>query len=306
VKSYLPELTEGTSYGNLTYKEMLSHQAGLVPWIPFYTKTLSKGKLSSRYYRTEKSDSFSTQVSKDLWIRTDYKDSIFKQILNTPLRTKRYKYSDVGYYFGLKTVEELTGVPLNQYVYEQFYAPMGLKTLTYLPKESIPLSRIIPTEDDKIFRKQQIKGYVHDQGTAMLGGVGGHAGLFSNARDLATMMQMFQNYGYMSGKQYIDSSVIREYTGCQYCPNNRRGAGFDKPTRNLNGGPTCELVSLKSFGHTGFTGTMAWSDPENEITFVFLSNRVYPNAENWKIVSMNIRTEIQRVIYEAVKDSKTK
>ena len=137
----------------------------------------------------------------------------------------------------------------------------------------------------------------------MIGGVGGHAGLFSNASDLAGLMQMFLNKGSYGGVQYVDPEVISEYTKCQYCPKNRRGAGFDKPTVNRKGGPTTNKVSLASYGHSGFTGTLVWADPTHEVNYVFLSNRVYPNAENWKIISMNIRTDIQRVIYEALEQA---
>jgi len=171
--------------------------------------------------------------------------------------------------------------------------------LNHFPKE-----QITPTENDQIFRKQQIHGFVHDQGAAMMGGVGGHAGVFSNASDLAQLMQLFLNKGSFGDEVYLQPSVVDSYTACQFCPTNRRGAGFDKPTTNRVGGPASSHVSLSSFGHSGFTGTLAWADPEYNVNYVFLSNRVYPDAENWKIVKMNIRTEIQDVIYQAVKARK--
>jgi CubicO group peptidase (beta-lactamase class C family) len=176
---------------------------------------------------------------------------------------------------------------------------MGLKTMRYKPLNFYDRSLIAPTEKDNYYRYQLVHGYVHDMGAAMTDGVGGHAGLFSNATDLAALMQMLLNKGVYGGRKYLSEEVISKYTSCQYCPNNRRGAGFDKPVRDLNGGPTCNLVSLESFGHSGFTGTQTWADPKYGINYVFLSNRVYPNAENWKLVKMSIRTEIQRVIYEA-------
>ena len=172
---------------------------------------------------------------------------------------------------------------------------MRYNPLDYFPKNKIP-----PTEDDKIFRGQLVHGYVHDQGAAMMGGVGGHAGLFASASDLAGLMQLFLNKGTYGGERYIAEQVIEEYTDCQFCQTSRRGAGFDKPTRNHKGGPASNKASLKSFGHSGFTGTLAWADPEYDVNYVFLSNRVYPDAENWKIVKMNIRTEIQDVIYDAI------
>jgi CubicO group peptidase (beta-lactamase class C family) len=166
------------------------------------------------------------------------------------------------------------------------------------------LDRIVPTEYDVYFRQQLIHGDVHDPGAAMLGGVGGHAGLFSNANDLAKLMQTFLNKGSYGGVNIFSDSVIEKYTECLYCEDpevkNRRGIGFDKPVRDDDGGPTCQCVSYASFGHTGFTGTMAWADPEQDIVYVFLSNRIYPSAANKKLITMDIRTDIMQVIYDSI------
>ena len=304
LSTYIPNLTEGTSYSSMRLKSMLSHQAGLVAWIPFYKKTLLNHAPNPLWYSNVKTSSMDIQVSEDLWIKSSYTDSIYQRILSTSLRRKKYKYSDLGYYFVRKIVEKQSGKALNDFAMDEFYIPMGLKYMRYHPTDYFPLYKITPTENDTIFRKDLIHGYVHDPGAAMIGGVGGHAGLFSNAGDLAAMMQMFLNNGTYGGEQYISESVINEYTGCQYCPSNRRGAGFDKPVRNRRGGPSSNLASLSSFGHSGFTGTLAWADPVHKVNYVFLSNRVYPNAENWKIVKMSTRTEIQRVIYEALSQAK--
>lgn len=300
---YIPEVTGESPFKNIVLRQMLSHQAGLTPWIPFYTKTLTDGQLSSKYYATSSSDSFNVPVAENVWIRGDYEDVMYQTMLTSTLGTKRYKYSDVGYYFIKKIVEKQSGKSLDDYVQSEFYDPMGLQYMMYNPLNRIDKSQITPTENDQIFRKQQIRGYVHDQGAAMVGGVGGHAGVFSNAKDLASLMQLFLNKGFY-GMDYINEQVIEEYTDCQFCSTNRRGAGFDKPTRNKKGGPSSNQVSLNSFGHTGFTGTMAWADPENEVNYVFLSNRVYQDAENWKLVRMDIRTKIQDVIYNALRDVK--
>jgi len=304
LESYLASLTNGTSYSSVNLKSMLAHQAGFTPWIPFYTKTLVNGKLDPKYYSTAKTDSFSIQVADNLWIRADYQNAMYDEILSTPLKSKTYKYSDLGYYFIKKIVEKQSGMTLDKFTLEKFYQPMGLTHMRYNPLNYFPKNEIAPTENDQIFRKQLIHGYVHDQGAAMLGGVGGHAGIFSNAGDLASLMQLFLNKGSYGGVEYISPEVVDQFTGYQFYPSNRRGAGFDKPTTNGKGGPTCNLASSESYGHSGFTGTLAWSDPKYNINFVFLSNRVYPDAENWKIVSMNIRTDIQRIIYEAVLASK--
>ncbi len=159
----------------------------------------------------------------------------------------------------------------------------------------------MPTENDDYFRNQVVQAYVHDMGAAMLGGVGGHAGLFSNANDVAKMMQMFLNGGVYGGKQYLSKEVIDLYTSCVDCPENRRGVGFDKPEMTCEKvGPTCASVSAESYGHTGFTGTMTWADPATGIVYVFLSNRIYPTSENKKIIRLNTRTNIQEVFNKAI------
>ncbi|SFT49251.1 beta-glucosidase [Lishizhenia tianjinensis] len=301
LNTYIPEVTSvSAAYGNIVIREMMAHQAGLVAWIPFYTKTLEAGAWNPNYLSSIPKDGFETQVAEDLYISDTYTDSIYKKILNTSLGPKRYKYSDLGYYFVKKIIEKIGNAPLNNYMETNYYRAMGLPTMGYLPLAHHSKEIIVPTENDQIFRKQLIHGYVHDQGAAMLGGVGGHAGLFSNATDLAALMQMFLNGGEYAGQRFVSEEVVKKYTDCQFCPTNRRGAGFDKPVRDLNGGPTCNLVSLESFGHSGFTGTLSWADPFNGINYVFLSNRIYPDAENPKLVRMDIRTEIQRIIYEAV------
>lgn len=302
--TYIPEVMGTSPLKNIQLRQMLTHQAGLVPWIPFYTRTLVEKQLSPEFYSKVRTDTFSLQVAEQVWIRGDYANTMYAEILSSTLGAKKYKYSDLGYYFIKKIVEKQSGQAFDDYVTSQFYAPMGLARMRFNPLNYYPLSVIAPTEDDQIFRKQLVHGYVHDQGAAMLGGVGGHAGLFASASDLAGLMQMFLNKGTYGGKRYIKEQVIEEYTDCQYCETNRRGAGFDKPTRNRSGGPCSNKVSLKSFGHSGFTGTLAWADPEKQVNYVFLSNRVYPDAENWKIVSMNIRTEIQDVIYDAIAAAK--
>lgn len=184
-----------------------------------------------------------------------------------------------------------------------FYSPLGATSLTYKPLQKFEQSKIVPTENDMFFRRRLIQGTVHDPGAAMMGGVAGHAGLFSNANDLAKVFQMYLNDGEYGGEKFLDSSVISEFTKVQFPEEeNRRGAGFDKPAEDEHG-PSCTCVSKKSFGHSGFTGTLVWADPEHDLVYVFLSNRVYPDAENKKLIRMNIRTDIQSVIYSAFQNS---
>jgi CubicO group peptidase (beta-lactamase class C family) len=299
---YLPHWVDTSEYANITLREMLAHQAGLTPWIAFYKHAMHKGMPRYDIFSLANSSIYPDRVAERLYINRSYRDSMIAIILGTKLNEKReYRYSDIGYYFLKEIVEQKTGQPLNEYVDEHFYKPMGMSTLGYLPRQRIALDRIIPTENDKVFRKQLIHGDVHDPGAAMMGGVGGHAGLFSSANDLAKLMQMYLNGGMYGGKQYLSDSIVNAFTACQYCEDdNRRGAGFDKPVRDGGSGPTCNCVSFASFGHSGFTGTIAWADPEEEIVYIFLSNRVYPDASNKKLIEMGIRTRIQEEIYRAI------
>lgn len=302
------EVPDTSSCYNMNLREMMSHYAKLPSWIPFYLNTIDDGRLKFDVYRKTPTQGFTTKVAEGLYIRNSFVDSIYKQINGIALRPeKEYRYSDLGYYFIQRIIEEHSGMALEEYVDSVFYHPMGLRTMGYLPLERIDTSQIAPTEYDMLFRKQLIRGYVHDPGAAMMGGIGGHAGVFSNAEDLAAMMQMFMNGGTFGGRTYLTEEVLNEYTSCHYCEEgNRRGVGFDKPALEPDSGPTCNDASPASFGHTGFTGTLAWADPEEDLVYVFLSNRVYPNAENRKLLKMNIRTEIQQVIYDAIRASEAR
>jgi len=305
LKFYLPQLLDSSEYGNINIKEMLAHQAGLTAWIPFYTKTLKLTKPNPVYYSTTKKENYSTQVAENLYMLDSYKDSIFRQILDTPLaENKKYKYSDLGYYFLKEIMERKSNTTLNYLSDSLFYKPMGLRTMGYLPLNRFSKNDITPTEDDKTFRGQLIHGYVHDQGAAMLGGVGGHAGLFSNANDLGVFMYMLSKYGVYGGERYLEENTVKYFTKAHFTSNdNRRGIGFDKPVRSGAGGPTCEgCASLNSFGHSGFTGTIAWADPDKGLVFVFLSNRVNPSAENKKLITDGVRTKIQQCLYDAISD----
>lgn len=299
---FLPNLVDTTEYKNLRFKSILAHQAGLTSWIPFYLNTLDSLGYKPNTFSVKKTPNYSVQVADDLYIKNTFRDSIYSWIVQTPLRKKmKYLYSDIGYYFFLKIIEEQTGNSLDRLTNNLFYAPLGLRNTGYLPLQRFDHSLIVPTENDTIFRDQVIRGYVHDPGAAMLGGVGGHAGLFSNASELAIIMQMLLNKGTYGGERFLSEEVIDIYTACQFCDNdNRRGAGFDKPVRDGSSGPTCNCISFDSYGHSGFTGTFAWADPDTDVVYIFLSNRVYPSAENLKLIKMNIRTNIQEEIYKSL------
>lgn len=299
---YLPEL-EGTNKDGLVIREILAHQARLKPWIPFYMETLDHGQQMPEYYSHTRNFDYPNIVADHLYSQRFVKDTIVKRIYESELLSqKEYRYSDLGYYIFMELIERITGRTLEDITHEWLYSRMGAYTMTYHPLEKFPSAKIVPTEDDQVFRKQSLRGYVHDQGAALMGGVAGHAGLFSNANDLAKMMQMYLNGGNYGGIRYLDSITLKEFTRCQYCDDdNRRGIGFDKP--QLEGeGPTCGCLSPLSYGHTGFTGTIAWADPNEELVYVFLSNRVHPDASNRKLLTLSTRTRIQQVIYNSIKD----
>ena len=293
-----------TNKGQLRVRDVLSHQASLQSWIPFYKKTIEEDNtLRDSLYRNIFSAKYPIKVAEDLYLHHSYSDSIMLQIVESDLlETTEYQYSDLGFYLLKDIIEERYNLPLNNLVDMTIYKPLGLATMGYLPKEKFEKDRIVPTEKDDYFRDQLLVGDVHDMGAAMLGGVGGHAGLFSNANDLAILMQMYLQEGKYADKQYFKSTTIKEYTKCQFCKDdNRRGAGFDKPALpDQEGGPTCKCVSLSSFGHSGFTGTLAWADPKTEIVYVFLSNRIHPDASNTKLLDMDVRTNIMQVIFDAI------
>ena len=305
LKTYLPDLVDSTAYAYLTLKEMLTHQAGLTPWIPFYVRTLKIGQPNPEIYSKAKTATHNAQVAENMWISSSYKDSIFKRILETPVSPqKKYKYSDVGYYFIKEIIEQKMGKPMNEVLDSLFIHSMGLDKMGYLPLSQHKKNEIAPTENDQSFRMQLIHGYVHDQGAAMMNGIGGHAGVFSNAIDLAAYMQMLSNYGEYGGERYLSEKTVKQYTSSPFlATGNRRGIGFDKPVREGGSGPTCSLcASASSFGHSGFTGTLTWADPEKDLVYVFLSNRVYPDATNFKIVKDGVRTQIQQILYDATND----
>jgi len=291
---------------DLVLKEILAHQSGLKPWIPFYKKTIDDdGGLRDTLYSTFKNDTFSIEVAKGIYLYSEYKDTLMTQIDNSELLEKKsYKYSDLGYYYVKEIIESLSKSSIQDFINKSFYNKLGTSTLTYLPKKRLEISNIIPTEFDYYFRSQLLQGDVHDMGAAMLGGIGGHAGLFSNSNDLAILFQMLLLEGNYGGENYLNSSTVLDYTKCQFCQdNNRRGLGFDKAVlENQEGGPACDCdPSKKSFGHSGFTGTLAWADPREEFVYIFLSNRVHPTSDNKKILELNTRTEIMNVFYDYIR-----
>lgn len=299
--TYLP-MTIGTNKGPLPLRALLLHQAGLKAWIPFYKSFYdSTGRLSDTIFHAKGDPRFNLEVARDLYMRKDYKDTVWSMILRSPLDNPgKYVYSDLDYYFLAAVVEAVTEKPINKYVAEQFYVPMGLKTTGYQPMLFVRPSMIAPTEDDLSFRHQVLTGYVHDPGAALFGGVAGHAGVFSSAGEVGAIFQMLLNGGVYKGKRYFRDETVKYFTAYSSAIS-RRGLGFDKPTPSKSdSGPSGERSSGYTFGHQGFTGTCAWADPQTGIVFVFLSNRVFPSAENNTINKMGIRTRVQDMLYGAL------
>jgi len=288
---------------DISLQNMLMHYARLTPWLPFYVPTIDRAtkRPSIKYYRDSSTVGFSTVVAEKMYIRNDIGDSIMSRIRDSDLeRTIGYKYSDLPFYIMKYFLEDYYSSSLANITQEHFYKPLGANYTTYLPMEKFKLAQIVPTENDQLWRRQLVHGHVHDQGAAMQGGIGGHAGLFSNANDVAKIMQMYLNSGTYGGKRYLDQKTLNKFNTCYYCEENvRRGVGFDKPQLGT-AGPTCGCVSLSSFGHSGFTGTFTWADPEEEIVYVFLSNRINPDVDNRRLIREDIRSKIQSIIYESI------
>lgn len=287
---------------NIEMKDLLSHQARLQPWIPFYKATLNlQNRPDAKYYQSFYSENFSKQVAERLFIRNDYHDTIIQKIVKSKLLPKKeYKYSDFTFMILKEYLERKSKQTLDVLSEEQFYQSIGMHRTAFNPLRKFDMSEIVPTEEDQYFRYQRVHGYVHDMTAAMNGGVDGHAGLFSNAMDVAKIMQMYLQNGHYGGKKYFSESTFDDFNQCYFCEKgNRRGLGFDKPQLGKSG-PTCGCVPMSSFGHTGFTGTMTWADPENEIIYVFLSNRTFPNSDENKLSKANVRENIQKVIYDAI------
>jgi len=297
---YLP-ISDSIDKHGLVIKDVLLHQSGLRGWIPFYIYALRDTNIA--FFNCDPSEFYCIKVADDLYLKEDFLDSIWNKIYFSELQPPgNYVYSDVGFYFFKAIIEKYTDQAMESYLEENFYNPLGLTTMTYRPKTKFPMIKIVPTQLDTFFRDQLIHGDVHDPGAALMEGVGGHAGLFSNAHDLAIYMQMLLNYGKYGGDTYFDSSTVAFFTSKQV-EHLRKGLGFDKPeTDSAKLSPSSWKASPKAFGHTGFTGTCAWSDPMYNLTYVFLSNRIHPDMNNRKLIQKNIRTRIQDVIYDAIID----
>jgi beta-N-acetylhexosaminidase len=300
---YLPWLA-GTDKAGLLVRDVMLHQAGLKAFIPFYKDVTDKqGDPLPGYFADRPSPGYEVRVAEGMYLRSDYVDTMYADIATSPLGPLgKYVYSDNDFILMGKIVETVSGMTLDQYALQHFYIPMGMTGTGFHPLERFPLSRIAPTEEDKHFRRQLLRGDVHDPGAAMFGGVSGHAGLFSDAYDLSVLLQMLLNEGELNGVRYIRDSTVRFFTAYQSAVS-RRGLGFDKPEKDnatLKEPYPCPSASPETFGHTGFTGTCIWVDPRYNLIFVFLSNRVCPDGENNRLSKLNVRSNIEEAIYKAM------
>lgn len=293
---------KGKAHGNLKLIEIMTHQAGLKAWVPFYKVTVDENGPKPEFYSNQIDERHNVRVAENLYLINDYADRIFDSVSKTPLGKAKYLYSDMGFYYIPKIVKLITNQNIEDFLKQEFYAPMGLYHICYKPLLHFSREQIAPTEIDTIFRFQLVWGDVHDQAAAMMGGVAGHAGLFSNAGDLAAIMQMLVDEGVYNGRRYLKAETVRYFTKAPFAASNdnRRGIGFDKLPIGKKGTCTAsKLGSMQGYGHTGFTGTFVWADPANKTVIVFLSNRVYPNAEPNKLVKTGIRSLLHDVLYEA-------
>ena len=329
ISDYLPFL-QRTDKKDITIREILYHQSGLPPWLPFYQEAIDKDsydgrlfsarkdaqhpvrigtatwanpkfKFKSEYISPVKTGDYTVQICDSLWLNRSFRKVIEEKIMETPLKQKRYVYSDIGFILLGMLVEQLAGMPMEAYLQREFYGPMGLERTGYLPLRRFAKSEIVPSNKDRFLRKETLQGFVHDEASAFFGGLAGNAGLFSTAREVAHIYQMLLNGGEIDGKRYLSKETCQLFT-TEVSKISRRGLGFDKPDMQDSKKGNCASVAPAGvYGHTGFTGTCAWVDPENELVYVFLSNRIYPDVTNRKLNQLHIRERIQEAIYGAMK-----
>lgn len=329
ISDHLPFL-QRTDKKDITIQEILYHQSGLPSWIPFYQEAIDKDsydgrlfsagkdvhhpvqigtttwanpkfKFKSEYISPVKTGDYTVQICDSLWLNRSFRKVIEEKIAEAPLKQKRYVYSDVGFILLGMLVEQLAGMPMEAYLQREFYEPMGLEHTGYLPLRRFAKSEIVPSNKDRFLRKETLLGFVHDEASAFFGGLAGNAGLFSTARDVARVYQMLLNGGEIDGQRYLSKETCQLFT-TETSKISRRGLGFDKPDADDSKKGNCAPAApAEVYGHTGFTGTCAWVDPVNELVYVFLSNRIYPDVTNRKLNQLHIRERIQGAIYDAMK-----
>lgn len=294
-------------FGSASIRETLAHQAGLRPWIPYYQEVRKKdGSYQSKTIRNEAGKGYKYSLTDSLYLHEDfYVKKIKKMIRKSEVsQEKKYRYSGLFFYLVPELVQKLTGIPFDQYLRQVFYDSLGAETLTFNPLERFNRSQIVPTENDTYFRMEQIHGKVHDEGAITMRGISGNAGLFSNAEDLAKVWQMLLQGGRIDTARFLRPETLQLFTTAQFPNNeNRRGLGFDKPLLVYDSAKSsvAKDASFRSFGHSGYTGTLVWADPEKELLFIFLSNRVYPTRNNRNLYELGVRPKVHQLLYDWIR-----
>lgn len=300
VGDYL-EFSKGTPVADLTLAELMTHTSGLAPFIPFYREISPQGVWDTAAMSRVPDDIFRVQAADSVFLHKDFPLEVLKKIVNYPLRTKKYVYSDLGFVLMKEIVEKVTGQTMDGFLMTNFYEPLGLQRTGFNPLGWTSADNIAPTENDKYFRKQVLRGYVHDQTAAVFGGVCGNAGLFSTAHEVSVILQMLMAGGTWNGHQYLTAKTVNQFVtmcpmhGCQ-----RRGLGFDTPSFTQPNAVLPAMSGNRTFGHQGFTGTVFWCDPQNDFVYIFLSNRVYPNADDNLLSKSKLRLLVHEEILKAV------
>ena len=300
VGQYLP-YTAGTAVADLSLVELLTHTSGLSAFVPFYREITGKDLWDTTVLSTVESDRFPVKVAENIYLRADYPDIIRHKIASCHLGPKKYVYSDLGFFLLKEVVESVVERPMEEFVEEQFYRPMGLVRTGFHPLEFIRDGNIAPTENDRFFRKQVLKGYVHDQTAALFGGNGGNAGLFSTASEVSALLTMLMHGGSYNGRTYLSEKTVQQFvTTCRIHNCQRRGLGFDTPSFPAPNPVLPSQAGNRTFGHQGFTGTVFWCDPDAGLIYIFLSNRVYPDAEPNRLSQSRLRLLVHEEIYKAL------
>lgn len=296
VSDYL-DYAVGTAVGDLTIAELMTHTSGLSAFVPFYRQISPKGVWDTRYLHSMPDSLYSVKVADSVYLRADYPDTVLYKIAHLTLGPKKYVYSDLGFILMKEIVEKIVGEPMDEFLDSNFYRPMNLMRTGFNPKEWTSVENIAPTENDTYFRKQQLRGYVHDQSAAVFGGVCGNAGLFSTAHEVAVILQMLMNGGEWEGRTYLSEKTVLQFVStCPMHGCNRRGLGFDTPKFTGETGLLPMEAGNKTYGHQGFTGTVFWCDPQDEFIYIFLSNRVYPSAEE----NLLSKSKLRLLVHEAI------
>ncbi len=299
IKNYFKSLKRSNKK-DLTLRQMLTHQARLKPYIVFWQEAKKKnGKYRCRTFNDEYSKKYNVKITDNLYLHKRYRKKMAKKVQKSELRDEAsYVYSGLTFLLMPEMIKDMIGRPMDDYLYDKVYGPIGASELIYNPLERISIDRIVPTEYDSVWRHEQVHGTVHDEAAAMLGGVSCNAGLFGSAESLSRLFQLYLNEGLWDGQEVIPSEAVREFTSYQY-KDNRRGLGFDKPLREYDEALAyvAKDASPESYGHSGFTGTMVWADPKHDLVFVFLSNRVYPSRDHRNLYKLSLRPLMHQAVY---------